>query len=260
MWQCLRTIIPYPERIGPRALSSAGPYPSEPPLRPKSGRTRLHRDCPTLVHGGRSEAWGRLLKRKKENHLAFCSQCGGLILLQSLNSLTSSPLVAQEVSQTQPKQRDCKTKLNCTSVARLDWHKIAQFNETNDHKSSNNFCFYLGEREEFFKSYNIKSFHLYGEDASFYKSELNNNLKRKKGLVLRNWNDLCFWWSSVISWAEPTELLSRWSQSYYVVEGRGLSHWVNVAGTFPVFLNTDLEKTKPISLWILKSACLKKNP
>lgn len=67
-----KTTIPYPERKGPRALSSAGPYPSVPPLRPKSGRTPLHQDCPTLVRGGRPEAWGHLLKRKTENYFVLC--------------------------------------------------------------------------------------------------------------------------------------------------------------------------------------------
>lgn len=63
-----RSTIPYPERKGPRALSSADPYPSEPPLRPKLGRTPLRQDCPTLVRGGRPEAWGHLLGEKKKNH------------------------------------------------------------------------------------------------------------------------------------------------------------------------------------------------
>lgn len=82
-----RTIIPCPERTGPLALSSAGPYPSEPPLRPKSGKTPLHQDCPTLVHGGRPEAWGRPLKRKVENYVEFWAPCGRHARLQLLNVL-----------------------------------------------------------------------------------------------------------------------------------------------------------------------------
>ncbi len=62
-----RTIIPYLERTGLRALSSAGPFPSEPPLKPKSGTTPLRQDCPTPVHGGRPEVWGHLLKGNKDN-------------------------------------------------------------------------------------------------------------------------------------------------------------------------------------------------
>lgn len=63
---CHVSTVPYPERRGPQALSSAGPYPSEPPLRPASGTTPLHQDCPTLVRGGRPEAWGHLLRGRKE--------------------------------------------------------------------------------------------------------------------------------------------------------------------------------------------------
>lgn len=63
-----RSTIPYPERKGLQALSSAGPYPSEPPLRPKSGRTPLRQDCPTLVRGGRPEAWGHLLEKKEKTY------------------------------------------------------------------------------------------------------------------------------------------------------------------------------------------------
>lgn len=54
--------IPCLEHRGPQALSSAGPYPSEPPLRRESGMTPHHLDYPTLVHGGRLEVWVLLLK------------------------------------------------------------------------------------------------------------------------------------------------------------------------------------------------------
>lgn len=67
------TRIPYPERTGPQALSSVGPYPSEPPLKPESGRTPLHPNCPTLVHDGRQEAWCLLLRGKKEVVSVLCS-------------------------------------------------------------------------------------------------------------------------------------------------------------------------------------------
>lgn len=91
---CFWTTIPYPERIGPLALSSAGPYPSEPPLRPESGRTHPHQDCPTLVHGGRPEAWGHLLKRNKENNLVFCA----LLCILAIN-LWFSPSISHSVAE-----------------------------------------------------------------------------------------------------------------------------------------------------------------
>ena len=60
--ECFKYTIPYPEHTGPPALSSAGPYPSEPPLRLESGTTPHHQDYPTPVHGGRLEIGVLLLK------------------------------------------------------------------------------------------------------------------------------------------------------------------------------------------------------
>lgn len=107
-----RTIIPCPERTGPLALSSAGPYPSEPPLRPKSGKTPLHQDCPTLVHGGRLEAWGRPLKRKRENYVEFWAPCGQCVWLQLLYIY----IISYEVRGTQEKQRDCRARIQFSCV------------------------------------------------------------------------------------------------------------------------------------------------
>ena len=56
--------LPYPERRGPRASSSAGPCPSEPPPEPGPGRTPLRLSCPTPGHGGRTGAWGLLLTHR----------------------------------------------------------------------------------------------------------------------------------------------------------------------------------------------------
>lgn len=56
---------PYLERKDPRALSSAGPSPSAPLLRPKSSRTLPHQNCPTQGCGGRPEDEARLLGKRK---------------------------------------------------------------------------------------------------------------------------------------------------------------------------------------------------
>lgn len=59
--------LPYLGRKDPRALSSAGPSPSGPLLRPASSRTPRHPSCPTRGRGGRPEAGDRPLEEQKEN-------------------------------------------------------------------------------------------------------------------------------------------------------------------------------------------------
>lgn len=69
---CKSATVPYPERRDPLAWSSADPSPSEPPLRPASGRTPPRQESPTQGHDGRQEVWGLHLKREKEQTLRVC--------------------------------------------------------------------------------------------------------------------------------------------------------------------------------------------
>lgn len=84
-----RNTTPYPEHTGPRALSSAGPCPSEPPLRPESGRTPLHQDSPTRVRGGRLEVWVRLLKRRRRKKIRLQWALSGTFMMgNTINEVT----------------------------------------------------------------------------------------------------------------------------------------------------------------------------